>query len=332
MELKNLTRHVLGIDCGGSKTVCLLMDESRRVAGRGEAGPSNFHTSDPVRAWSAIHKAMEAAVAQVDGANIQAACFGMAGVSHPATRETVLDVLQVSPFGSEIDENRVFVCGDYIPALVGGTDAGVGVLVNAGTGSIAFGRNQAGKTRRAGGWGYIADDAGGAYDIARNGVKAALRAADGRAEETELTRYIIEYFEVNQPMDVVNSLYDYKMTPARLAGFAPFVIRAAEVGDIVADRILHEAAHELVSLAAAVTEALFNRDEDLDVVTAGGVLTGSAVIRQAFATEMSLQYPSARTCQPKHEPAFGACLLALRSLGLTDFKPEHFLEESPSRR
>ena len=158
--------YVFGIDGGGTKTICILMNEKNVVLGRGEAGPSNYQTQGIETAKQSIEVAIERAVMsakiETDSTlNIEAICLGLAGVGRPKDLEIVQFVVQNLQLTNTLPVTRSFlprnivICSDCAIALVGGTGHSAGIAVISGTGSIVFGQNSQGKTKRVGGWGYI---------------------------------------------------------------------------------------------------------------------------------------------------------------------------------
>src|ERR1035437_5370457 len=168
-------RLFLGVDGGQSGTTAVIGDETGRILGTGEAGPCNHTVASDGRAKleRAIAGSVGAACAQagLDAAAVrfEAACFGMSGGPEDK-REILAATLRVE---------RLVVTNDAVIALAGATGTGQGIITIAGTGSIAFGRNPAGRTARAGGWGHIFGDEGGGFDIARQAARAGLGLAAG---------------------------------------------------------------------------------------------------------------------------------------------------------
>ena len=78
------------------------------------------------------------------------------------------------------------VMGDGELALIAAFTGGPGILVNAGTGSIAYARDPQGKLHRAGGFGWQMGDEGGGYWLGRRALAAAGRAQDGRDDQSTL--------------------------------------------------------------------------------------------------------------------------------------------------
>ena len=128
------------------------------------------------------------------------------------------------------------VIEDAALLLAAGTPDGWGVAVVAGTGSMAFARGADGRTARAGGWGPLLGDEGSGYAIALAGLRAAARAADGRAAATPLTDRLLAAFGLTRPEELIGVVYRGG-DRAALAALAPVVLEAADAGDAVAAEI-----------------------------------------------------------------------------------------------
>ncbi len=163
---------VLGLDGGGTKTVCVLMDSTGKVLGRGEAGASNYQVVGKQAAVLSIQSAIIQAVASIERVKVEAICLGLAGVDRPGdiqVAQSFVEQLKSStcvPITWTLPPSNIVICNDALIALVGGVGHSVGIVAIAGTGSIVFGRNQKGATKRVGGWGHILGDEGSAYYIA----------------------------------------------------------------------------------------------------------------------------------------------------------------------
>ena len=165
--------YYLGIDGGGTKTTCAVGDESRLLA-TATAGPSNIVRAGEAEARESLQQSVRqaCAAAGVTPAQISQTCVGGSGAARPELAEIVRRSL------AEILPTPIQVVGDMQIALEAAFDTGPGVIVIAGTGSIACGRDRQGTTLRAGGWGFAIGDEGSAHWIGRAAVKAVLRAAD----------------------------------------------------------------------------------------------------------------------------------------------------------
>ncbi|MEH2237195.1 N-acetylglucosamine kinase [Nostoc sp.] len=314
--------YVLGIDGGGSKTVCVLMDDLRQVLGRGEAGPSNYQSIGIEATLQsiqlAVHNAVEATII-TNTVNIDAICLGLAGVGRAADIEVVkglVQELQKNKFLSitwALQPANIIIVNDALIALVGGIGQPVGIVVAAGTGSIVFGRNHQGHTKRVGGWGYILGDEGSAYKIAIAGMNAALKSYDRREMSTSLVEGFKQHLDLENIEDLIEVVYRRGWGVKQIAALAPIVDLAAASGDIVANMIIDNAVKELAKATSTVIDAIFSSDSVLEVVTTGSVWRGRCKMHERFTASIVKKFPEVKVIFPRYEPAYGAGLLALQT-------------------
>jgi N-acetylglucosamine kinase len=224
----------------------------------------------------------------------------------PEDKETILAAL--------LRAGRLIVTHDAAIALAGANSTGQGIVTIAGTGSMAFARNAAGQTARAGGWGYLFGDEGGAFDIVRQALRAALRMEEGWGPPTVLREALLEATASASANLLLHLFYTPEWPRSRVAWLAPVVDAAAAAGDAVAQRLLDSAAQELALLAASVRGQLWQPGEAVDVAYTGGVFR-SERLRERFRLLVELAAGN-RCGAPRHGPAEGALLEALRAGGL----------------
>ncbi|HVT92971.1 MAG TPA: BadF/BadG/BcrA/BcrD ATPase family protein [Bryobacteraceae bacterium] len=298
-----MAEFFLGVDGGQSSTTALLGDENGVVVGRGTAGPCNHVAASEGRAKliSAIEGSLAGACAAAGieraGLALRAACLGLSG--GPEDKEEIVrDLLRAA---------QLRVTNDAWIALAGATAGRPGIVVIAGTGSIALGRN-GGKTARAGGWGYIFGDEGAGFDIARQALRAALRFEEGWGPETSLLARLLEKANAGNANELLHRLYTPEFSRPAIARLSRLVEEEAEAGDRVSRSILHQSAVELAALAMAVRRQLFVPGEVADIAYAGGVFRGEILFHR-FRDE--LERAGANRClAPIHGPAAGALLEA----------------------
>jgi N-acetylglucosamine kinase-like BadF-type ATPase len=298
----------LGVDGGQSSTTALVGDETGRVLGTGRGGPCNHVGAAAGREKfvRAISGSIQAAIeeAGVSNARFKAACLGFSG-GH-ADKETLARELVTA-------EHYVFA-HDALIALVGAMAGEPGVITVAGTGSMAFGRNAEGRTARAGGWGYAFGDEGGAFDLVRQALRAALRFEEGWGPRTALLPALTEAAGARDANELLHRFYTAEYPRERVASLAKLVDEAAGAGDAVARDILNRAAQALATLAAAVRAQLFNPGEAARIAYAGGVFRSSLLLeRYRMLVELE---DGNRVLTPLHEPAAGALIEAYRAVGL----------------
>jgi N-acetylglucosamine kinase len=300
----------LGVDGGQSGTTAVIGDEGGRILGTGTAGPCNHATEGEGRAKleRAVTGSVGDACAQagLDLATVrfEAACFGMSG-GPDDKREILAATLRVG---------CLVVTNDAVISLAGATATGQGIVTIAGTGSIAFGRNPAGRTARAGGWGYVFGDEGGGFDIARQAARAALRLEEGWGPPTVLREVLLEATGSESANQMLHRFYTGEWPRSRVATLARLVDKAAVEGDAVALGILRGAARELATLAGAVREELWAPEARIEIAYIGGVFQ-SAILLESFRTLVESE-EGVRCGPPRRGPAEGALREAYRSVGL----------------
>lgn len=300
------SRFYLGIDGGQSGTKALIADENGSVIGSGSGGPCNHVPAAQARDkfLSGVGRALDEACA---GAGLDcktvkfaAACLGLSG--GPQGKES---------YAQELIRSAKFkFTHDAEIALSGATAGEPGIIVIAGTGSIAFGRNAAGRTARAGGWGYIFGDEGGAFDLTRRALRAALKYEEGWGPETSLRKRLLEVTAVATANELLHRFYTPEYPRSVVASYAPLVSAAADEGDEVARRVMAEAATELVMVVAGVYRQLFVVDELVLVAPVGGAFSSGPLLN-----EFEARVKTAISCQahrPRFNPAAGAVIEALR--------------------
>jgi len=302
------SRWFLGVDGGQSSTAALIGDESGKVVGVGHAGPCN-HVSTAeshARFRDAIGGAVTAAcqTAGITEARFAAACLGLSGGPHD--KEALVREM--------ISAEQYRITIDAVIALLGATAGEPGVIAIAGTGSIAYGRNAEGRTARAGGWGYMFGDEGGAFDIVRQAVRASLRKEEGWGQATVLREALLQATGASDMNDLLHRFYTPAYPRARVASYAVLVDEAARNGDGAAREIVLNAAQALATYAAAVRRQLFHRSELARTSYIGGVFR-SELLRERFAMLVQLE-SDAPVHPPAMGPAAGALIEAYRLAGL----------------
>jgi N-acetylglucosamine kinase-like BadF-type ATPase len=302
-------RLFLGIDGGQSSTTALIGDESGRVLGIGSGGPCNHVGAAEGRAkfLNAIGGCVSAARAMAalsDEVEYASVCAGFSG--GPADKEALLRELFRTP--------HLHVTTDALIALSGAMAGEPGIIVIAGTGSIAYGRNATGKVARVGGWGYIYGDEGGGFDLARQAVRAALRYEEGWGPVTVLHTMLLAETRGVDANDMLHRLYTTDFPRPRIARLSMLVDEAAKNGDVVARTLMTNAAQQLATIAAAVRAQLFEPRSPVRIAHIGGVYR-SELLLERFRTLVELEDGN-QSIAPQYGPAAGGLIEAYRAAGL----------------
>lgn len=295
--------YYMGIDGGGSTVRCVIVTPDLTICGQSEGPTANPSVVGVVQAANTIQQAMREALksANVGADQIAAVGIGVAGAAAYHSADWLRAVVQgVTPHA------LIVPSADYEIALVGALVQREGVLILAGTGSLAYGINAAGETALVGGWGYLLDDAGSGYWIGLRALEAVIRAVDGRGPETLLTPVLLKTLDLSTPRDLIAWLYRTEKARTReIAQLAPLVLEQAVEGDSIARVILSRAVDELVLAAQTVIRRL---DMVSPMITfAGGLLTEDNLLSRELCAALKLDAHPV----PRYAPVIGAALLAL---------------------
>jgi len=309
---------VLGLDAGGTKTVCLLADGQGTVLGSARGGGANLQAQGELEVEKTLHDLMERAMAgrrQIP----DAVCLGIAGVDRPDDAAVIEGIMRRIGY-----KMPTLVVNDALIALVAGVADAPGVVIVCGTGAICYGRDAQGRAARSGGWGYIIGDEGSGYWIGRCALAAVARHADGRGPATSLTAAALAHFRVASVAELVHEVHAHDPRRHRIAALGSVVQAAAADGDAVALAILDEAAGELVDGAASVTGRLGMSDAAFPFVLAGGTFHGVPLLREAVLQRLREVAPLGLPQLLTQEPALGAVRLAIAEATGGAHIPQYF--------
>ena len=299
---------VLGIDVGGTKTVCLLADDDGRILAEGREEGANLQGAGELTLEKVLHSVMEKTL---EGTDVipSAICLGIAGVDRASDEKVVRSIMGRIGFKA-----RILVVNDALIALQAGVGDRPGIVIVSGTGSIAYGRNEQGEASRAGGWGYVLGDEGSGYWIGRLALRAVVRHADGRGRVTSLTPRLLAHFGVQRAAELIYQVYHEEVSPKSIAAAAQYVQHARDEGDMVATGILHRAADELMAAATAVMTRLELTDKPLTFVLAGGMFKAVPWLGEQMQLLLPALAKKSTVMRLESPPALGAVRLAVAEL------------------
>jgi N-acetylglucosamine kinase-like BadF-type ATPase len=300
-------RHVIGIDAGGTKTVGLLADESGTVLRDSRGGAANLVMQGELGVEKVIFEVIDALDPPP---GVDAICLGIAGADRPVSLELMAGVLGRLGF-----RRHVRVVSDALIALAAGSPDVLGIVLVAGTGSVAFGRDGE-RSARSGGWGYLLGDEASAYWLGLAAVRQGIRGLDGRGPETTLYERIRHRLGVDTPQDLADWFYSKAAPRTAVAELAGVVEEAAREGDAGAEAILALAAEHLSRAASAVARRLVFAG-DYPLILAGGTFRACPSLEPRLVAQLETagaELAGARVERLQVEPARGAVLLALQEL------------------
>jgi N-acetylglucosamine kinase-like BadF-type ATPase len=298
---------IIGVDGGGTRTRAWLANLRGETLGSGEAGSSNPQTQGFEKAQEQILLAIQRGFANA-GIPKQlslAACLGVGGVDRGPEREYFVEWAHANV------SRRVAVHNDGQIAIAAGTPENWGIALIAGTGAIAWGLARDGRIARASGWGYLLGDEGSSFDLGRKALRSVTRAADGRGEKTKLVDVILNFWHLEALDDLIPKIYQSDWKPADIAQIAPLVVQAAAGGDVVAAKLVEEAAVWLAESVIAVATGLRFEDAAIPVALAGGLVLNSELVLNLLTHRLKVSRYNFGPIELVLEPVKGAVRLAL---------------------
>lgn len=262
--------YIIGVDGGGTKTEAVAYSLDGDVLNISLKGFANL-LNGKEEALNNIISSIEELINHLGKENLKGIYLGVAGIEVGNNREYILneikEVLEIEP--SLMNDGEL-----ALKAMLKGED---GILVIAGTGSIAFGIKD-GKSARTGGWGHLLGDEGSGYKISIDVLKNILFEEDNSIEKSDLSKAIMREFNWNSVDEIVE--FVYSSTKDEIARIAPIVSKFAEEGDNYARGILEKEATAL----AKTTQNLYEKlgFEKCSIGLVGGVLKKSRIMREIF--------------------------------------------------
>jgi len=303
---------VIGVDGGGTRTRIWVADERGQQLGSAEGPGSALRPGETDRSADVIVSTTREALASCDMTHVtpKVLCVGVAGAGREPERQALWQALVARDVADEI-----VVHADAAIALDDAFGDGAGILLVAGTGSVAFGRGPTGSTSRCGGWGPVCGDEGSGAWIGRRALSIVTASSDEREPATALVGAVLTAAQVNEVDGLVG--WAGLATPADLAALAPVVASVADAGDLRANSLLSMASEELVLHVRTLARQLFGDERaSVPVAFAGGLLSPGGPLRKRVESRMKTAVPGAQLRSEEVVPVRGAVRGALRYLGV----------------
>jgi N-acetylglucosamine kinase-like BadF-type ATPase len=319
-------KRYIGIDGGGTKTVCILGDDEGVIMAESRGESSSVKS----RPWEDVQQVLLTLISDVleqsgtGPSRLGGIFLGLAGSDRSEDRKRIKDWLQAElPKGVAIT-----VHNDAVTALAAGTWGKKGIVLISGTGSIAYGFDPAtADFVRVGGWGYLLGDEGSGFDLGRKALVAVMRAFDGRGEPTALTKLILDRWSLQHPGQLINTMYGQDNVRTAIADGSKLVMQAASEGDPIAVSLVEEAIRELEELVVTVSTSMGiqlslasgdprKRTENrIPLVLTGGLFSDRG-FEQRFMQTRAIRSGLFEVRLLERPPVIGAYLLALQEQGI----------------
>ncbi len=292
---------VVGVDAGGTSTaVACSGGGTADAAYRG--GPANASSQGTVAAAAAIVAAVRACAGDRTPDAVFVAAAG-------AGRDAVADGLHAALARAFGAPTRVRVEDDTRVALRAAIPSGPGIVLVAGTGSVAYAETDDARVR-VGGAGYLLGDEGSAFAIGMAAVRALARAYDGRVREDESHALAARALGATDRASLFAAIYDAPLDVARIAALAPAIVAFAGKGNRTSTKIVQGAAQQLSDLVRAAVVQAGLVDASPAIAFAGGLLRENSLLTFLLETRVTNETPGCHVVRVREEPEVVALAMA----------------------
>lgn len=307
-------RYFLGFDVGSSKTHALIVDETGRCVGFGQAGGGN-HQGVGYAGLAAVLQVSLEATRKMSGVGLEqiaGAGFGVAGYDFPSDRERHMQVIARLGLACPVE-----VVNDGVNGLLAGATRGIGVNVTAGSSNNCRGRNRAGQAGRIVGNGARFGEYGGGREIARKALQMVNYAWIKRIPPTTLTQVLLEATGAQGELELMEGLSNDALQ--LFPNVAVEIIKAAQQGDVAAGEVIRWAGEELGWLAVAVARQIGMHNDAVEIIQSGSVFDAGEIILRPMRELVLKHCPRAKLIRLAGPPVIGAVILGLEQAGVDGY-------------
>jgi N-acetylglucosamine kinase-like BadF-type ATPase len=300
--------YIIGMDGGGTKTHGIISDLDGNPFAEVIGGSANFQMLGVDVVARSILKLILELVQKVgcDFHDVKIIVIGLAGAGKEEDKSKIYNGIVKIANEYNLKLPKLIIETDARIALEGALMGGAGIVLISGTGSVMFAKDVNGEIHRVGGWGRFIGDEGSGFTIGREALRAVAKFLDGRGEKTILKDLIFEKFKITDLREVVSKIYSGEFD---LASVAPIVMKAGEMGDEIAIKILDDACYELLTHIKAML-GKSNFGERVKLVLMGGVLRNENYLSRKLKKEITKNFPQIDLIEPMASPAYGAIVYA----------------------
>ncbi len=295
----------VGIDGGGTKTKFTLYDEEGNILKEYIAGTIHIMQEDAEQIIKVLKASINYLVESEKDVTIGIGLAGY-GESYELTQK-IEGLAEIAFEGYEY-----YLYNDAQVALSGSLNNEDGIIVIAGTGSIAMSK-QNGVYKRCGGWGYQLGDEGSAYWISKKMFSIFCKQSDGILNKTKLYYTVKEDLNLKSDYDLID--YVNNSDRCGIASLAKINGKLANNGDIYALEIYKDTAKEICELIKTLAKDFKNektKDEreeiSVKVSYVGGVFNAKDILKKYI--DEQLEGSNIEFIDPMNTPEYGAFLLA----------------------
>ncbi len=297
----------LGIDGGGTKTKSIIIDEHNNIVFEGVSGPSSIDTVSYKTSYTHIKESISDFFKLFPTAKFKSAFIGLGGIVFEEQKETLKSFLK------DIDginsKTKLFIENDMFNALFSSGSFNQGMSLICGTGMVAFGIDEKGRTHKAAGWGYKEGESGSGYSLGFSAIQYMIRAFDGRYKKDDFAKEIADQINLTQATDIIHLLDEFHTNRTKVASLAPLVTKYANLNHPHALKIVDHATTEISLAVQAVFHELAFKDE-VSLVIIGSLGLAPGIFHDILIQKINAISPVIKIVKAVYDPALGAALYA----------------------
>jgi len=302
--------YLLGVDGGTTKTIALVGRPDGTVVGAARGGGSNICHPNPETAILNLERAVSEALdsAGLEAADLALGVFSMSGADWPEDFDFIRSEMEDRGFGQ-----KSVVVNDAVGGLRAGSPDGEGVTVICGTGTAIAARGPEGHIWHTSWW----QEPDGAKQLGYKTLRAVYRAELGIDPSTTLTERVLEFLNQRSVEDVLYAFTARLVRPPRnVTALARLLLDEGQKGDATARRIIEDHGSSLGDYVLAAARRVGIEASPFALVLAGGVFRHpSPLLADSLLGRVRTTSPMVHAVNSRFEPAVGALLLALDSVG-----------------
>ena len=305
---------VLAVDGGGTGCRAALCNRAGQLLVYAEGNSCNYHSIGIEKATESLIVLLTS-LANKQALHISSVVLGLAGLDTKKDAAILTSIVNQALTAANIAVDTIHLRNDAMLTLIGTVGQNNGVLIAAGTGSIACGITNEDLETRVGGWGHRLGDEGSGYSIGKAAIAHVLKSYDGREKPSGISAAIIKEMALAEVDDLINWVYSSHFSVAQVAALTPIIIRLAEEGDQQATKIIQRACQELGDMALTVIRKLGLLNADFSLILSGGVLKNSLVHRLVIQL-LTSTCPKLQVIAPSCQPICAGLRYGLMTLGI----------------
>lgn len=300
-------KYFIGLDGGGTKTKCILVDANLKIIYETTGGPSNFLMLGNDKVAETILNLIFECVQKnnLTFDDISAIVLGTTGGGRRNDAESLEITIQNLAKSQQINLKNFRVESDARIALEGAFSGKPGSILIAGTGSIMFGKDRLGNIHRVGGFGRFIGDEGSGFRLGQRGLNSVAKEFDGRGSKTLISEFLKEKFNIDSPENLITEIYRNNFD---IASVAPLVIEAAEKGDKISLNIIESEAEEIILHISAMKNKL--NEKTLLISFIGSLLTKDNFYSYLVKEKIVQQFDDVVIKEAENSPEIGAVIMA----------------------